>query len=208
VVCAYYQLREPFWEEEGDGKITYLVRRHIKVDLGGTRWARLVPTVLVNRLAREDEVRELLDARIEVSHRLALVKLLRSPVNWASGGDIEYFTSRAESRRFFSGDSASFSFSVSRFLSSSISCRYRSSSASVSTTSFFFAFSCTFLMRCANSNVLVDSATALTSGLSVQTTEMRASPESEGCSMRVSLELRNGTWSLHQMSVTYDLRLS
>lgn len=56
-------------------------------------------------------------------------------------------------------------------------------------------------MRCANSNVLVDSATALTSGLSVQITEMRASPESEGCSMRVSLELRNGTWSLHQMSV-------
>lgn len=74
-------------KEGGDGRIAYLVRRHIKVDLGGTRWARLVPTVLVNCLAREDEVRELLDARIEVSHRLALVKLLRSPVNWASGGD-------------------------------------------------------------------------------------------------------------------------
>jgi hypothetical protein len=85
----------------------------------------------------------------------------------------------------------------------SISCRYRASSASVSTTSFFFAFSCTFLVRCTNSSVLVDSATALASGLSVQITEMCASPESEGCSMRVNLELelRNMTWSLHPMSV-------
>ena len=75
-----------FWEKE-DGKITYLVRRHIKVNLGGTRWARLVPVVRVNCLAREDKFRELLDARVEISHRLALVKLLRT-VNWASGGDI------------------------------------------------------------------------------------------------------------------------
>ena len=63
------------------GKIAYLVRRHIKVNLGGTRWARLVPAVLVNCLAREDEVCELLDARVEITHRLALVKLLRNPVN-------------------------------------------------------------------------------------------------------------------------------
>jgi hypothetical protein len=63
------------------GRIAYLVRRHIKVNLGGTRWARLVPAVLVNCLAREDEVCELLDARVEITHRLALVKLLRNPVN-------------------------------------------------------------------------------------------------------------------------------
>ena len=75
--------------EWGDGKIAYLVRRHIKINLGGTRWARLVPTVLVNCLAREDKVRELLDARVEVTHRLALVKLLRSSVNWKSEGEIE-----------------------------------------------------------------------------------------------------------------------
>lgn len=75
---------EPFWEKRGDGKITYLVRCHIKVNLRGTRWARLVPTVLVNCLAREDKVHELLDVRVEISHRLALVKLLQSPVNWAS----------------------------------------------------------------------------------------------------------------------------
>ena len=68
-------------EKGGDGKIAYLVRRHIKVDLRGTRWTRLVPAVLINRLAREDKVRELLDARVEISHRLALVKLLRTPVN-------------------------------------------------------------------------------------------------------------------------------
>jgi hypothetical protein len=81
---------EPFWEKRGDGKITYLVRCHIKVNLGGTCWARLVSAVLVNCLAREDKVHELLDARVEISHRLALVKLLQNPVNWASGGDREF----------------------------------------------------------------------------------------------------------------------
>jgi hypothetical protein len=40
------------------------------------------------------------------------------------------------------------------------------------------------------------SDTALTSGFMVQMTLMRALPESDGCSMRVSLELRYGTWSL------------
>jgi hypothetical protein len=47
----------------------------------GTRWAQLVPVVLVNCLAREDKVHELLNVRIEISLRLALVKLLRSHVN-------------------------------------------------------------------------------------------------------------------------------
>ena len=93
-----------------------------------------------------------------------------------------------ERRRFFSSASASLFFSVSHLLSSSISRRYRSSSASVSTASFFFAFSCTLWMRCANNSVLVDSTTALTSGLSVQITGICVPPESEGCSMRVSLE--------------------
>lgn len=69
-------------------------------------------------------------------------------------------------------------------------------SASASTTSFFRAFSATFLTRCANRSVLVVSATAPASGLMVQMTEIRASPESDGWSMRVSLEFRNGTWSL------------
>ena len=53
-----------FLGERGDVKIAYLVRRHIKVNLGGARWARLVPAVLVNCLAREDKVRQLLDARV------------------------------------------------------------------------------------------------------------------------------------------------
>jgi hypothetical protein len=42
--------------------------------------------------------------------------------------------------------------------------------------------------------------------LSVQITEMRASPESEGCNMRVSLELRNGTWSLRPASVNHQVK--
>jgi hypothetical protein len=80
---------EHFWEKRGDGKIAYLVRCHVKVNLGGTHWARLVPAVLVNCPAREDKVHELLDARVEISHRLALAKLLQSPVNWSSEGGIE-----------------------------------------------------------------------------------------------------------------------
>jgi hypothetical protein len=55
---------------------------------------------------------------------------------------------------------------------------------------------CTRFTRAANNNVLVLSPTAPGSGLSVQMTEMRALPERECCSMRVSLELRKGTWSL------------
>lgn len=51
----------------------------------------------------------------------------------------------------------------------------------------------TFLIPWANLRVLVVSATALVSGLMVQMTEMRALPESEGSSMRVSFELRKGT---------------
>ena len=61
----------------GKGKTTYLVRRHIKVNLGGTRWARLVPAVLVHSLTCKDKVRKLLDARVEIFHRFALVQLLR-----------------------------------------------------------------------------------------------------------------------------------
>jgi hypothetical protein len=78
-----------------------------------------------------------------------------------------------------------------RFLIDTAHCQ-RSSSALASTSSFF-VFS-----------MLIDLATALTSEseLSVQSTEMRAPPESEGCcSMRINLELQNGTWSLHPMSV-------
>lgn len=63
----------------------------------------------------------------------------------------------------------------------------------MSTTSFFCAFNCTFLILWAKSRVLVDSPTASLLGLIVHTTEMRASPDSEGCSIRVSLELRKGT---------------
>jgi hypothetical protein len=39
-------------------------------------WARLVPAVLVNCLAREGKGRGLLDVHVEIAHRLALVKLL------------------------------------------------------------------------------------------------------------------------------------
>ena len=59
------------------------------MNIGRARWARLLPAVLVNCLAREDKVRQLLNARVYIFHRLALVKLLRNPVNWASGGDVE-----------------------------------------------------------------------------------------------------------------------
>lgn len=60
---------------------------------------------------------------------------------------------------------------------------------------------CTRLTRCAKSNVLVVSATAFVSGLIVQMTEMRAFPDNEGCSIRVSFELRYGMWSLVQVLV-------
>ena len=75
----------------------YLVRCHIKVDLGGTRGARLVSAVLVNGLAREDKIRELLDARVEIFHRLALVQLLRTlSIGHALGGDIENYLACGE----------------------------------------------------------------------------------------------------------------
>jgi hypothetical protein len=63
----------------GAKKEAYLVWCHVKVNLGGTRWARFVSAVLADRLARKDEVRELFDASVEVFHRLALVQLLRVP---------------------------------------------------------------------------------------------------------------------------------
>lgn len=54
----------------------------------------------------------------------------------------------------------------------------------------------TFFTREANPNVLSDSLRADGDGLRVQMTEIRASPDKEGWSIRVSLELRKGTWSL------------
>ena len=60
----------------GEGRGAYLVGCHIKVNFGGTCRTRLVPAVLANRLTREDKVRELLDARVEIFHRLALIQLL------------------------------------------------------------------------------------------------------------------------------------
>ena len=51
----------------------------------------------------------------------------------------------------------------------------------------------TFFTRCANKRVLVLSVTALGSGFTVQMTLIRASPESDGCSIRVSFEFRYGT---------------
>jgi hypothetical protein len=50
--------------------------------------------------------------------------------------------------------------------------QYYLSSASVSTTFFFFAFSCTFLLRCTKCNVVIDSAMAVRSGLSMQISEI------------------------------------
>jgi hypothetical protein len=52
------------------------------------------------------------------------------------------------------------------------------------------------LMRRANWSVLILSLMALASGFMVHTTLMRALPDSEGCSIRVSFEFRYGTWSL------------
>jgi hypothetical protein len=51
----------------------------------------------------------------------------------------------------------------------------------------------TLFTRDAKPKVLNDSLTVEGDGLSVQMTEIRASPESEGCSMRVSFEFRKGT---------------
>ena len=42
----------------------------------------------------------------------------------------------------------------------------------------------------------MDSTTAETSGFIVQITDILALPDSEGCSILVNLEFRNGTWSL------------
>lgn len=44
--------------------------------------------------------------------------------------------------------------------------------------------------------MLVDSAIADGSGLMVQMTYMRELPDNDGWSIRVSLEFRNGAWSL------------
>ena len=52
-------------------------------------------------------------------------------------------------------------------------------------------------MRFANCNVFVLSDTAPMSGFMVQITLIRALPDNDGCNMRVSLEFRYGTWSLH-----------
>lgn len=109
--------------------------------------------------------------------------------------------------------------SARRLRKSSISLRYRSIRASVSITSFFTACNCsrhqyraeqftfiyqnrrqartwTFLILAAKPRVEVLSPIALVAGLSVHITEMRALPDKQGCSIRVSFELRYGTWSL------------
>lgn len=54
----------------------------------------------------------------------------------------------------------------------------------------------TFFILAANPRVEVLSPIALVAGLSVHITEMRALPDKQGCSIRVSFELRYGTWSL------------
>lgn len=63
----------------------------------------------------------------------------------------------------------------------------------------------TFFTREANPNVLRDSLTAEGDGFKVQMTEIRASPESDGWSIRVSFEFRKGTWSL--LAIMINLRL-
>lgn len=55
---------------------TNLIRGHVEVDLHRARRPALIALVLVHGLARQDELRELLDARIEVVHRKTLVELL------------------------------------------------------------------------------------------------------------------------------------
>lgn len=51
--------------------------------------------------------------------------------------------------------------------------------------SFLLARKTTFLIPCANARVDDDSETAPAAGESVQMTEIRASPDSDGCSKRV-----------------------
>jgi hypothetical protein len=61
----------------------------------------------------------------------------------------------------------------------------------------------TFFTREANPNVLRDSLTAEGDGFKVHMTEIRASPESDGWSIRVSFEFRKGTWSLFSIMSTF-----
>jgi hypothetical protein len=93
---------EHFWEKRGDGKIAYLVRCHIKVDLGGTHWARLTPRFSPTvRLVR-------------IRFMSCLMRALRSLIALLSpscykvlsmviGRWHREFTSRVGRRRFFSG---------------------------------------------------------------------------------------------------------
>ena len=48
----------------------------------------------------------------------------------------------------------------------------------------------------------MDSTMAETSGLIVQMTDILALPDSEGCSILVNFEFRNGTWSLDRILVS------
>jgi len=52
------------------------------------------------------------------------------------------------------------------------------------------------LILWANWSVLVDSTTAEAPGFIVQITGILALQDREGCSILISLEFRNGTWSL------------
>ena len=81
----------------------YLVWCHVKVNFGGTRWARLVSTVLVNRLTRKDKVCELLDASIEILHRLALIQLLQVSSIGLRDGDVENYLACGEATTLLRG---------------------------------------------------------------------------------------------------------
>ena len=54
----------------------------------------------------------------------------------------------------------------------------------------------------------MDSTVAETSGFIVQTTDILALPDNDGCNILVNLEFRNGTWSLSRMPVSQDVKTS
>lgn len=123
---------------------TDLIRRCVKIQFD---WAgRPGFSALIYRLAREDKFSKLFDTVVQVMHSLALVLLLlvltMSICDHRPNPETLH-TSRALSLRFLAG--ASFSLSPKRRFRSSISFLYRSSSASVSTTSFFVACSYNYL---------------------------------------------------------------
>jgi hypothetical protein len=60
-------IRDIFTRKEGN---TNLIWRHVKVDFNRTSRSRLISLRLIDSMARKDQLAQLLDTSIQVSHRL------------------------------------------------------------------------------------------------------------------------------------------